>query len=84
MSYHTCMHVSSQIQTIIVGLAVVFSTCIYYLSYYFNCVDLPARLPATVISGRDGCSPDGLTDYIESLQYQYLELLDGILHHLGQ
>ena len=52
--------------------------------FIFNCVDLPARLPATVISGRDGCNPDDLTDYLEGIQYQYLELLDDILHHLGQ
>ena len=63
-------------------LLAVLCNSVFYLSY--SCVDLPARLPATVISGRDGCNPDDLTDYIESIKYQYLEIPRDILHRLGQ
>ena len=64
-------------------LLAVICNSVYYLSYSY-CVALPARLPATVISGRDECNPDDITDDIESIQYQYPDILGDILHHLGQ
>ena len=63
-------------------LLAVLCNSVFYLPC--SCVDLPARLPATVISGRDGCNPDDVTDYIESIQSQYLDILRDILQHLGQ